>query len=163
MWHSMSNASIVFKDVLMSLSKQLRVFLLYARSDEDAVRRLYRRLVKDGADVWLDQEKLCPGQDWAYEIRKAIGSSDIVVACLSKQFNRQGGFRHEELRLALKKANSLPDGTMFLIPARLEPCDLPEPLGHWQRVDLFESDGYKKLLSALVQWAGSSWGSRQAS
>jgi hypothetical protein len=143
---------VAFKDVPMILSKQLRIFLLYARSDEEAVRRLYRRLVKEGADVWLDQENLRPGQDWAYEIRKTIHRSDIVIACLSKQFNRQGGFRHEELRIALEKANSLPDGATFLIPARLEPCDLPEPLRRWQRVDLFDADGYKELLGTLRQW-----------
>lgn len=133
----------------MKLSRQLRVFLLHARRDEDFVRRLYRCLVKEGADVWLDQEKLLPGQDWAYEIRKAIHSSDIVVACLSRQFNRQGGYRHEELRIALEKAHSLPEGSTFLIPARLEACDLPEPLRRWQRVDLFEEDGYKKLIRVL--------------
>ena len=144
----------------MNLSKQLHIFLLYARSDEEAVRRLYSRLVKEGADVWLDQEKLSPGQDWAYEIRKAIHRSDIVVACLSKQFNRQGGFRHEELRIALEKANSLAEGATFLIPARLDPCDLPQPLRRWHRVDLFEADGYKKLIGTLKQWTLSPWDGR---
>jgi hypothetical protein len=137
----------------MKLSRKLRVFLLYARRDEKFVRRLYQRLVRESADVWLDQEKLLPGQDWAYEIRIAIQSSDIVIACLSRQFNRQGGYRHEELRIALEKAASLPDGSTFLIPARLERCDLPEPLRRWQCVDLFEADGYKKLIRVLKEWA----------
>lgn len=144
----------------MNLSKQLQIFLLHARSDGEAVRRLYRRLVKEGVDVWLDQEKLCPGQEWAYEIRKAIHRSDMVIACLSKEFNKQGGFRHEELRIALEKASSLPEGITFLIPARLEPCDLPEALRRWQCVDLFEEAGYKKLLGTLKHWAGSSWENR---
>jgi hypothetical protein len=141
------------KDMPMKLSKQLRVFLLHARQDEESVRRLYRRLVRDGADVWLDQEKLLPGDDWVHEIHKAIGSSDLVIACLSGQFNKQGGFRHEELRIALEKAASLPEGTTFLIPARLEECDLPEPLGRWQCVDLFGTNGYKKLIRVLKEWA----------
>lgn len=133
----------------MKLSRQLRVFLLHARQDEKPVRRLYQRLVREGADVWLDQEKLLPGQNWASEIRKAIHNSDIVVACLSRQFNRQGGYRHEELRIALEKAASLPEGLTFLIPARLEACDLPEPLCRWQCVDLFKGEGYKKLIRVL--------------
>ena len=137
----------------MTLAKQLRIFLLYARSDEEAVRRLYRRLSKGGADVWLDRAKLLPGQDWAHEIHNAIHRSDIVIACLSRRFNKQGGYRHEELRIALEKANSLLDGEVFLIPARLERCDLPESLSRWQRVDLFEVDGYRKLISALKGWA----------
>lgn len=133
----------------MKLSRPLRIFLLHARRDEEAVFRLYRRLTRDGADVWLDREKLLPGQDWQYEIRNAIHSSDLVIACLSKQFNKQGGYRHEELRIAMEKAASLPEGAIFLTPARLEPCDLPEPLCRWHCVDLFKSDGYKKLISAL--------------
>ena len=133
----------------MKLSRQLQVFLLHARQDEELVRRLYQRLLKEGADVWLDQEKLLPGQDWAHEILRAIHRSDVVIACLSRQFNKQGGFRHEELRIALEKANTLPEGLSFLIPARLEMCDLPEPLRRWQCVDLFEVGGHKKLLSAL--------------
>lgn len=135
----------------MKLSKHLRIFLLYARSDEVAVRRLYTRIVKEGANVWLDREKILPGQDWESEIRKAIYSSDIVIVCLSKQFSEQGGYRHQELRIALEKANSLPAGEIFIIPVRLETCDLPEPLRRWQRVDLFEANGYRKLLSALKE------------
>jgi hypothetical protein len=149
------------KDMAMKILKQLRVFLLHARQDQESVRRLHRRLAKEGADVWLDQEKLLPGQDWVYEIHRAIGSSDLIIACLSKQFNKQGGFRHEELRLALEKAASLPEGMTFLIPARLEKCDLPEPLRRWQCVDLFETTGYKKLIRVLKDgrqphsaWAG---------
>ena len=135
----------------MNLSKQLRIFLLHARSDEDAVFLLYRRLTRDGADVWLDRVKLRPGQDWQYEIRRAIYSSDFVIACLSKQFNQQGGYRHEELRIAVEKANLLPEDEIFIIPARLESCDMPEALRRWQRVDLFEADGYKKLIGAIKE------------
>ena len=133
----------------MTLSKQLLVFLLYARSNGVAVHHLYKRILKDGAKAWMDVEKILPGQDWEYEIRKAIHQSDIVIVCLSRQFIKQGGYRHEELRIALEKANSLPDGEIFIIPARLEMCDTPEPLCRWQRVDLFEADGYKNLMSAL--------------
>ncbi|HUE97625.1 MAG TPA: toll/interleukin-1 receptor domain-containing protein [Anaerolineales bacterium] len=139
------------KDVQMTLSKQLQVFLLYARNDKEAVHRLYKRLVKDGARVWLDERSILPGQDWAYEIRKTIQRSDIVVVCLSKQFNKQGGYRHEELKIAVEKANTLAEDEIFLIPARLEICELPEPLRCWQRVDLFDASGYKKLMRALKE------------
>src|ERR1051325_2161087 len=135
----------------MTLSKPLRIFLLYARSDQEIVHHLYLRLVRQGADVWFDQKKLLPGQDWESEIHNAIRSTDIVIVCLSEQFNQQGGYRHEELRVALEKANSLPEERIFLIPARLEMCDTTEPLRRWQRVDLFEADGFKKLMNTLRQ------------
>src|SRR5512138_14363 len=136
----------------MKLSKQLQIFLLYARDDQEAVRRLYERIVKEGANVWLDRETLLPGQDWQYEIRKAIQGSDLTIVCLSRQFNKQGGYRHEELKIALRKAGSLPEGQTFIIPARLDSCDMPEPLRRWQRVDLFDPQGYKVLVEALRQY-----------
>lgn len=139
----------------MKLTKQLRIFLLYARGDQEPVRRLYRRMLREGADVWLDREKLIPGQDWQYEIRRAIQDSDLVIVCVSRQFNRQGGYRHEELKIAVKKAASLRDGGVFIIPVRLDECELPESLRRWQRLDLFEPDGYKKLIGALRQYTAS--------
>ena len=141
----------------MKLSKQLQVFLLHARQDEETVRRLYWRLRREGADVWLDQEKLLPGQDWVYEICNAIHNSDVVIVCLSGQFVKQGGYRHEELKIALETADSLEMGDIFIIPARLEPCDLPDSLRRWQCVDLFESEGYKKMLHALQEAVAPRW------
>lgn len=133
----------------MILSRPIRIFILYAHQNARVVRPLYRRLVKTGADVWLDREKLLPGQDWQSEIRKAIYASDLVIVCLSKEFVKQGGFRHEELQIVIEKANSLLEGETFAIPARLEPCDLPDVLSRWQCVDLFEADGYQKLIKSL--------------
>jgi hypothetical protein len=101
----------------LSLPKQ--VFLTYAHSDKKAVRQIYHRLLRNQIDTWLDEKELLPGQDWKHEIRQAILRSKIVIVCLSKQFNKQGGFRHEELQIALEKARSFPDGEIFIIPARL--------------------------------------------
>ena len=128
--------------------RPLKVFLCHAHSDAAAVRALYNRLVKDGVDAWLDKEKLLPGQDWEMEIRKAVSESDVVVVCHSKQFN-QAGFRQKEVRLALDTAMEQPEGEIFIIPARLEECNVLQSLHRWQWVDLFEDDGYVRLMGAL--------------
>ena len=130
-------------------NKPDNVFLCYSHTDRDTVHTLYSRLKKDGVDVWLDSEKLLPGQDWEHEIRAAILRSQAVIVCLSKCFNKQMGYRHEELKIALEKAALFPDGEIFIIPARLEDCDTPDSLRHLHRVDLFEANGYKKLMQAL--------------
>ena len=133
----------------MSESKRLlQVFLCYAHHDKEAVHKLYARLVEHGIHVWFDAENLQPGQNWQHEIRKAILQSHIVLVCLSQEFNKQHGYRHEELKIALEKARLI-DDTIFIIPVRLEKCDMPESLGHLHRVDLFKAGGYKKLISAL--------------
>lgn len=139
----------------MTQSKRpLKVFLCHAHADRDAVRALYTRLTNDGVDAWLDKEKLLPGQDWELEIKKAVREADVVVVCLSKQFN-QAGFRQKEVRLALDTAMEKPEGEIFIIPARLEECDNLESLRKWHWVDLFEVDGYEMLMRALKARAGS--------
>jgi len=129
-------------------NRALKVFLCHAHSDKDAVKALYARLKREGVDVWLDKEKLLPGADWELEIRKAVREADVVVVCLSKQFN-QAGFRQKEVRIALDAAMEKPEGEIFIIPARLEECDTLESLSKWHWVDLFESDGFQRLILAL--------------
>ena len=132
--------------------RPLKVFLCHAHADRDAVRKLYTRLTNDGVDAWLDKEKLLPGQDWELEIRKAVREADVVVVCLSKQFN-QAGFRQKEVRLALDTAMEKTEGDIFIIPARLEECDNLESLRKWHWVDLFENDAYERLMRALQRRA----------
>jgi hypothetical protein len=134
----------------MTSSKlQKQVFLTYAHRDKKAVRKLYDYLTGNRIKVWLDEKELLPGQNWQYEIRQAILRSDIVIVCLSRQFNKQGGFRHKELKIVLDKARSIPEGEIFLIPIRLEECRVLQPLRQWQYMDLFAVDGYKRLLLTL--------------
>lgn len=73
----------------------------------------------------------------------------MVIVCLSRRFDQQQGYRHEELKIALDKAKLLTANEIFIIPVRLEKCDMPEALRHLHRVDLFETGGYRKLIGAL--------------
>jgi hypothetical protein len=53
----------------MADSRKLKVFLCHSTDDKRKVRDLYRRLISDGFNAWLDEEKLLPGQNWDFEIR----------------------------------------------------------------------------------------------
>jgi len=136
----------------MTISKrQKKIFLTYAHGDKKTVRQLYYRMARNHLQAWLDEKELLPGQNWKREIRQAILRSDIVLVCLSRKFSEQGGYRHEELRIALARASSLPEDQIFMIPVRLERCEVPELLRQWQYVDLFEADGFIKLLGVLKE------------
>jgi outer membrane protein assembly factor BamD (BamD/ComL family) len=129
--------------------RPLKVFLCHASGDKPAVRVLYQRLLRDGVDAWLDREKLLPGQDWQLEIPKAVRESDVVVVCLSNKSITKEGYIQKEIKFALDIESEKPEGTIFLIPARLEECLVPGQLAFWQWVDLFEADGYERLLRSL--------------
>ena len=133
----------------MTEKGSLKVFLCHSSSDKPAVRRLYHYLLDQGIDAWLDEEKLLPGQDWNLEISKALDSSDIIVVCLSKSSVDKEGYVQREIKVALDKALEKPDGTIFIIPARLEECELPYRLKPYQWVDLFENGGREKLRKAM--------------
>jgi hypothetical protein len=134
--------------------RQLRVFLCHASTDKESVRVLYKRLAADGVDAWLDQEKLIPGQTWREEIPKAVRNSDIFLVCLTNRSINKEGYIQREIREALDVAEEKPEGTIFIIPARLEDCVVPDRLNLYQWVDLFDDDGYEKLLRALTLKAG---------
>jgi Tol biopolymer transport system component len=144
----------------MSHAHPLRVFLCHANADKYAVRQLYFYLVEFEIDAWLDTEKLSPGQDWEKEIPKAIKNSDAIIVCLSKDSVNKEGYVQKEIKFALDKADEMPEGRIFLIPARLDDyVSLPDDLKKIQRVNLFEEDGCVKLLESLqmrIQQVGAS-------
>ena len=128
--------------------RRLRVFLCHAHKDVLAVQDLYTRLISNHIDAWLDKEKLLPGSDWEYEIRQAVRSSDIIIVCLSKGFD-QKGFRQKEVRIALEESALQPEGEIFIVPARLEECEVLPSLRHLHWVNLYEFNGYEKLIRTL--------------
>lgn len=130
-------------------SNATRVFLCHSSSDKPRVRALRRRLLNDEIQPWFDEEDILPGQDWELAIRKAIRASDVVLVCLSRASISKVGYLQKEIKHVLDVADEQPEGTIFLVPVRLEPCDVPERLRRWQWVDLFEENGYPRLLRAL--------------
>jgi hypothetical protein len=137
---------------------RLRVFLCHSSADKPAVRKLCRRLAADGYDPWLDEQRLLPGQDWQKEIPKAIHESHAVAVCLSRASVSKEGYLQKEIKYALDVVDEKPEGTIFLIPVKLEECEVPERLARWQWASLFEPDGYRHLLLALRQRAKSATG-----
>lgn len=130
-------------------NRRLRVFLCHASGDKQFVRDLYARLMADGFDPWLDEKDLLPGQRWQEEIPAAVRKSDVVIVCLSKQSVNKEGYLQREIRYALDEAEEKPEGTIFIIPARIEEVAVPRRLSEWQWADLFNNDGYERLLAAL--------------
>ena len=131
------------------LNRQLKLFLCHGSEDKPAVRQLYNNLISIGIDAWLDEEKILPGQDWQYEISKAVRNSDIIVICLSSTSVNKTGYVQKEIKYALDIAEEKPEGTIFLIPARLENCSVPDRLSGKQWVNLFEEKGFERLLKSL--------------
>lgn len=134
----------------MAENRKLKVFLCHSKEDKYKVRELYHKLIVDGFDPWFDEERLMPGQDWDLEIRKAVHETDIVLVCLSKKSLTKAGYVQKEIRFALDVAEEQPEDGIFIIPAKLEDCEVPSRLSKWQWVDLSDKYGYKRLKTTLI-------------
>jgi UDP-2,3-diacylglucosamine pyrophosphatase LpxH len=149
--------SVLKHSALSQSIQRLRLFLCHSSGDKPAVRELWRRLKTDGFEPWLDEEELLPGQLWQKEIPAAVRSCDVVIVCLSRSSVTKEGYVQKEIRVALDIEEEKPEGTIFIIPACLEEgVAVPERLTKWQWVNLFEHDGYDRLVRALRRRSNSS-------
>ena len=139
-------------------SRPLRVFLCHSSTDKPAVRALYEKLrAEPWIQPWLDEEDIFPGDDWNLEIQKAIRETDAILVCLSKSSITKEGYVQKEIKTALDYSDEKPDGTVYIIPIRLEECKPPERLSKWQYADYFEWNrdrALQRLLVSLKRRAG---------
>ena len=138
----------------MAIKRKLKVFLCHASQDKPAVRDLYKRLdAETWIDPWLDEKRLLPGQDWNLEIEKAVETSDAVVVCVSNVSVAKEGYVQRELRQVLDIALEKLEGSIFVLPLRLDDCAIPRQLRDRQYLDYFPASkrgaAYDKLKSSL--------------
>jgi hypothetical protein len=129
--------------------RPLRVFLCHAAEDREDVALLYKRLRAEGFAPWMDIEDLLAGQDWKREITIAVETSDAVIVCLSPTAIAKKGYFQAERKLALQVAALQPAGTIFVVPLKIEGCELPEDLRELHAVDLTTDRSYEVLLRSL--------------
>jgi hypothetical protein len=141
----------------MNTNRPLKVFLCHSSADKPAVRELYQKLrAEPWIDPWLDEEELYPGQDWNMEIEKAVEAADAIIVCLTKSSITKEGYVQRELRIVLDFADYKPEGTLYIMPVRLEECEPPRRLRVWQYADYFESQrerAFQRLLVSLKRRA----------
>lgn len=132
----------------------LKIFLCHSSGDKQPVRDVYAKLKNDGFTPWLDEEDLLPGQNWNLEIRKAVRDTDIVLVFLSNDSVSKRGYVQKEIKMALDVADEQLEGDIFIIPLKLEPCDIPDRLSHCHWVDYYPDTNrdaaYERLKRALL-------------
>lgn len=129
-----------------------QVFIAYVVEDFDLAKRVFDALRDAGCSPWLDKEKLLPGQNWPRAIERAIEIADAFVPCFSSRSIAKRGPFQAELRYALDCARRRPLDDSFVIPVRLEKCDVPRRIrDQVQYVDLFPDwqRGMRKLIRAV--------------
>jgi TIR domain len=130
------------------------VFVSYAREDRPATEVIVDRLVSEGVQVWVDYRNLRPGERWELVIERAIPASRYFLALISKFALSKTGYFQKEVKTAWAVAERYPDSEVFVIPARLEECEVHDAkFAQLHRIDFFPdaSIGLEQLLQFLAQ------------
>ncbi len=133
--------------------RPLKVFICHASQDKPKVRELYQRLKAEGwIDPWLDVAKILPGQHWTSVIRQSLADADAIIIFVSCNSISKEGFVQREMNYAWDLSLEKPRSVIFLIPLRLEECEVPYDLRERQWADYFgekQEDTYAALLQSL--------------
>jgi hypothetical protein len=133
-------------------------FISYVREDTLQIDQLQWTLEAAGVPVWRDTADLWPGEDWRTKIRRAITNDALVfLACFSQASLARGkSYQNEELTLAIEQLRRRTPDDPWLIPVRLDECEIPDrdigggrTLTSIQRADLF-GDHYDEGAARLV-------------
>lgn len=119
-------------------------FFSYSRDDSEFALRLAEDLKAAGANVWLDQLDIAPGQRWARAVQDALNNCHRLLVILSPASVDSTNVE-DEVAFALEEHKTV-------IPVFYRDCKVPFQLRPFHYAD-FRTDydrGLKTLLRTLV-------------
>ena len=125
-----------------------KCFISHNHRDNDVAERIAEELVKAGAEVWVDDWEMHPGDSLIAKISDAIVDSYYLVVLLSRD-SVQSSWVNKELEIALTRQIS--DKSIKVVPCLIEDCAIPPFLQPIFYAD-FRGDfdkGMKALLPAI--------------
>ena len=125
-----------------------KIFISYVDADKDSALEIRQKLISSGYTPWTNEDIL-PGEEKQYAIEKAMDEADFFVVVLSRNSVNKTGMIQKEIRMALNKMEELVPGDLFIIPARLDDCEIPERIKKYQALDWNDRRGSEKLLASI--------------
>jgi hypothetical protein len=127
-------------------------FISYTHEDADAANKLYDELRRHGVRPWLDSTNIVAGEYWPTVVKVAIWSASHIILLISSRSIAKEGYVQREVREAIDRLQRMPPGQCFVIPVRLDKCDIPyEELESIHRINMYEGweHGILRIVAAL--------------
>lgn len=125
-----------------------KVFISYAKEDYEFAEKLYEYLAENNFNPWLDKKNLLPGQQWDFEIKKGLREANYVILLLSDNSVLKRGYIQREFKLALKYFEEKLEDDIYLIPVKINKCNVPESLSGFQWIEI-ENNSFESILQSL--------------
>jgi hypothetical protein len=94
----------------------MRVFISHSSKDTPIARQLARRLSEAGLRVWIPEDEILPGDNWAKKVGQALEESDLMVVLVTPH-----AFESEWLKEEIQYALTAEQYQGRLIPVFLGP------------------------------------------
>lgn len=110
------------------------IFISYMREDADAARRLCDAIASKGGDVWFDERRVLPGDEWEPEVLSCIRQTvRLFVPVISASTEAEDeGYVFREWRAAIERAQSIM-GRRFIVPVIID-SDYTGDAGRYQQI-----------------------------
>lgn len=125
-----------------------KIFISYAKEDINYAEKLYNFLLSKNYDPWLDKKKLLVGQDWQFFIQDALQKADFIILLLSKTSVSKRGFVQKEFRKALEYCEYKLDSDIYVIPIKIDDCDVPMNLQKFQWLE-YHNNAFEQITKAI--------------
>ena len=132
----------------------MKVFISYVNEDRELARRLSRSLEGAGFEVWLDENNILPGDNWAEKVSLALKESQAMVVLISPASVDSKWVRHEiEFALGAKEYRGR------LVPVFVGPPEsIPQDRVPWilrrlkgiQMTDQAEEESLREIAQVLA-------------
>lgn len=116
-------------------------FFSYSRENSDMALKIAADLRNAGANIWLDQLSIRPGQQWDRAVEEALDSCGEVIVLLSRAAVKSDHVR-DEVAYSLRERKTV-------IPLLLEDCTIPLQLTRNDFID-FRTE-YAKAMQILTK------------
>jgi hypothetical protein len=110
----------------------MRIFVSYSHQDKPVVELIGHRLQVAGHEIWIDQEKLTPGDNISKKIQEGIASADAFIVVVSANSLSSKWVQQEFTSLALSE---LSKREKKIIPILLDDSTVPSYLSNFLYID----------------------------
>ncbi len=125
------------------------VFICHASEDKETAMKIWERLKQEGLNPWIDKEGIRGGDQWDQLLEKQIRGVDYFLVVQSRAMAdkaKQKSYVNKEVKLALEEQLKFPDQIAFILPVKIEECELREELMSVQCTDLTHWSNIDNLL-----------------
>jgi hypothetical protein len=126
-----------------------KVFISYAKEDYSFAEKLYDFLAENNFNPWLDKKGILPGQNWDYVIKKSLREANYIILLLSNISVQKRGYVQREFKLALEYFEEKLEDDIYLIPLKINDCEIPQSLSKFQWVEYNSRECFDLVLQSL--------------